>query len=286
MIVNLVANAITPAVADHGEGPQWNHATSQLEWVDMFAGDLLSTDPRTGSTTRRHIADYLAAFRYRSNEGMVCATEQGFLVLDAEGVVERDIRVFEDSTVRMNDGGCDRHGAFYAGTMAYDAAPGRGSMYRLSADLTVSKVLAGVTVSNGVTFASDKDTALYIDSAAQAITEYDTAGSPWRPVRDLVKVPPQQGAPDGLCQDAEGAVWVALWGGSAVHRYTYQGIHTHTVRLPVSQPTSCALGGPNMHVLYISTSRFGLDVATEPLAGALFAVTVDIAGVRPLTFAG
>jgi sugar lactone lactonase YvrE len=98
-----------------------------------------------------------------------------------------------------------------------------------------------------------------------------------------VRIADGPGNPDGLTVDAEGCVWVALFGGSAVHRYTPDGDLLAVVPIPAAQVTACTFGGPNLDRLYITTSREGLDdaaQATQPLAGALF--SVDVPGVRGL----
>jgi len=80
-------------------------------------------------------------------------------------------------------------------------------------------------------------------------------------------------------------VWVALWGGSAVHRYTPDGDLDQVVTLPVSQVSSCAFGGDDLATLFITTSAEGLT-DPEPEAGALFAVTTATRGLPTLPFAG
>ncbi|MFF0450014.1 SMP-30/gluconolactonase/LRE family protein [Streptomyces sp. NPDC004609] len=174
--------------------------------------------------------------------------------------------------MRFNDGGCDPDGRFYCGTMAYDVAPGRGSLLRLDTDGSVTRVLTGVTISNGLAWSPDTATGR-VDAF-----DYDTErGLTAR--RTAVRIPDAAGLPDGLAVDAEGHLWVALWGGSAVHRYTPQGRLDAVVELPATQVTACAFGGPDLDRLYITTSRMGLDPAAEPLAGALFRADVGVPGL-------
>ena len=82
------------------------------------------------------------------------------------------------------------------------------------------------------------------------------------------------GVPDGLTIDADGGIWVALWGGAQVRRYSPDGRVTDIVNLPVEQPTSCTFGGDAGDTLYITTARLGLtdaQLAVSPLAGSVFA---------------
>ena len=78
------------------------------------------------------------------------------------------------------------------------------------------------------------------------------------------------GFPDGLTVDAEGGVWSAQNGAGRVVRYAPGGEVTHELEMPVPQPTSCIFGGPDLDVLYVTTSRQNLtaeQLARYPLSG-------------------
>ena len=99
----------------------------------------------------------------------------------------------------------------------------------------------------------------------------------------------QPGAPDGMCLDADGNLWVALWGGHCVLGLTPEGeVHTK-IDVAAPQVASCAFGGEGLGTLYITTATSGLApevLAAEPHAGGVFAVDVGVSG-RPATlFAG
>jgi sugar lactone lactonase YvrE len=279
--VSLQAEQLTPAVAYHGEGPVWDAALSRLLWVDLLNGDLLLTDAR-GLTERRHVSDVLACVVPRAAGGHVVATERGFGLLTSRGDLTALPDVWGDKTVRMNDGACDPQGRFFCGSMAYGAAPGRGALYRLDPDGSVHHVHSGITISNGIGWSPDGGCAYYIDSGTGRV---DVCSPDLAERRPFVKVPETTGTPDGLTVDADGGVWVALWGGSAVHRYSPDGELDQVVSLPVAQVSSCAFGGDDLDTLYITTSTEGLS-DPEPGAGALFAVQTGTKGLPTLTFAG
>jgi len=181
----------------------------------------------------------------------------------------------------MNDGGCDPLGRFYCGSMATDESTGAGKLYRLDADLTVTVVLDGVTISNGLAWSRDGGTAYYVDSATQRIDQFTGDLADRRP---FVTVPKEAGTPDGLCLDAEGGVWVALWDGGAVHRYGPDGSLDAVIPMPVTRPTACAFGGPDLADLYITTSRPSAD-DPKP-SGALFRARPGVTGFADYGFAG
>lgn len=280
------ASQVTDPVAYHGEGPVWYEPWG-LTYVDMLNGDLMRLDSGSGEVERHHVGSVAAVVRPRVNGGAVVAVERGFALVEP-GAAPEDARylgdVWTDPSVRMNEGGCDPDGRFYAGSMAYDKRQGAGSVYRLDPDGTWSTVLTGVTISNGFGFSPDNGTAYYVDTPTgriDAFTYSSEKGLTDR--RPLVDV---DGRPDGLTVDDEGCIWVALFGGSAVLRYRPDGTLDDRVELPVSQITACALGGPDLRTLYITTSQEGLEPGAQPLAGALFAAEVGVPGLPTLPFAG
>ncbi len=286
----LTARPVTAAVADHGEGPVWHPSFAGVRWVDMHAGDILEL-VGPDAVTRTHVGTVAAAFRPRRGGGVVLADARGFVLLDADLAVERRLpELWDDPGVRMNEGGADPAGNFWCGSMAYDQSEGAGALYRLTPDLTATKEVDGVTVSNGLGFSPDGTRAYYVDTPTRRVDVFDHEGGTLANRRTAVEVVDGPGSPDGLTVDAEGCLWVALFGGSAVHRYSPDGTLLAVVPLPVAQVTACTFGGPDLDRLYVTTSREGLDEAdraAQPLAGALFAV--DVAGVRglpALEFAG
>src|SRR5215213_8514930 len=148
------AYAVTDPVAFHGEGPVWSQRWGSLRWVDMLAGDVLSLTA-SGEVDRRHVGAVAAAVRPRTRGGAVIAVERGFALEDGDGTVTPLPEVWSDPGVRMNEGGCDPDGRFWCGSMAYDQAPGAAAMYRLDPDGAVSRVLDGITVSNGLAWSPD-----------------------------------------------------------------------------------------------------------------------------------
>lgn len=281
------AEQITGAVAHHGEGPVWDIASETLHWVDMLAGDVLSTDG-AGTVTRRHVDTVVAALRPRAGGGMVIAVERGFAITDPTW---SDIRVlppiWSEPGIRMNEGGCDPQGRFYCGTMAYDNTPGAGALYRLDPDGRVGLVLDQVTCSNGLVWSKDGTVVYYTDTATQRVDRFDFDGAEgtFDNRRPVVAIEPSTGNPDGMAIDADGGLWVAIWDGGAVHRYTPEGLLDAVIQLPTPRVTACTFGGTDLTELFITTSCLGL-AAGDPAAGALFVASPGVRGLPALTYAG
>jgi sugar lactone lactonase YvrE len=277
------ATQLTEPLAYHAEGPVWVTGTrwpDGLYWVDMLAGDVLHLQP-SGVVTRRHINAIAAVIRPRTNGGLVYAIERGFAMDDGPDTPLRLLPdLWRDPSLRMNEGGCDPAGAFYCGSMTYQGEAGRGTLYRLDPDGTVTPVETGFAIPNGLDWVPSGERAYHVDTPTHRIDVLD-----WDPAQGLHNRRPFvsiDGDPDGLCLDAEGGVWVALYGGSAVHRYAADGTLSEVVELPVSQITACTFGGPDLADLFITTSRENMT-DPEPAAGAMFTVRPGVAGlsVRP-----
>jgi sugar lactone lactonase YvrE len=185
----------------------------------------------------------------------------------------------------MNDGKCDAAGRFWAGTMAFDYRRGAGALYRLDPDGRVHTMVRDVTISNGLDWTDDGRRMYYIDTPTKSIDvfDFDLASGAIASRRSLVQVPDGQGFPDGMTLDAEGGIWVALFRGGVVRRYTPDGALDREIRLPVTQPTSCAFGGRDLRDLYITTAANTLspeERARQPHAGGVFRCRPGVQG-RP-----
>ncbi|MFD1715464.1 SMP-30/gluconolactonase/LRE family protein [Amnibacterium flavum] len=285
--MNTTAEQVTSPIAKHGEGPLWDPKGNRLLFVDLLVGDIISVSP-DGDTARHHIDDIAAALRIRDSGGFVVAVEQGFRFLDDDLRRVGDyIPAFDTAGVRMNDGGCDPQGRFYCGSMAYSAADGAGTLYSIEADHSVRTVLSGVTISNGLQWNAAGTRAFYNDTPTARVDVYDFDGESgaFSNRRTFTEVP-GPGMPDGMAIDEQDGIWIALWEGSSVQHYDRDGRLDRVVELPVSRVTACTFGGDDLKTLYITTSQEEVDLADEPLAGAVFSVRVDVAGARAHTFAG
>lgn len=279
------AEPVTGAIVEHGEGPVYSSRWPGPRWVDMMAGDILELQP-DGSVAREHVATVACVIRPRQSGGQVVVGERGLLLADGDDLAapRRALpEVFADPGVRFNEGGCDPAGNLYVGSMAYDSRPGAGSLYRFDPSGAAEVVLPSVTISNGLEWSPDDTLAYYADTPTNRVDVFDwSAEAGLTNRRPFVSIE-GEGGPDGLTVDAEGGVWVALYGGSAVRRYDATGRLDEVVELPVHQVTAVTFAGADLDQLFITTSRQGLGASAEPLAGAVFTASPQVRGrpVRP-----
>jgi sugar lactone lactonase YvrE len=279
------AEQVTDSVTYHGESAVWYAEWGGLKFVDMLAGDILSFDDSTGAISRLHVDSPVAAVvRPRATGGFVVATEREF-ALWGPGGKEWSTPALFDASLRFNEGSCDPVGRFLCGSMSYEQKSGAASMWRLNLDGSAERLFDGVTISNGLAFTANGERAYYVDTGTRRIDVFDFEDAELINRRPLVQIDESAGSPDGLCVDATDGIWVALYGGSAVHHYTADGDLEHVVAVGASNVTSCTLGGPELSTLYITTSREGLPPGEEPAAGAIFRTDVGVPGVPVLTSA-
>lgn len=266
--------------AELGEGARWDAGRGELLWVDITGGVLrraVEDGVRLHTIAAVQIGEPLGAATTvdpAAGGGWLLAAGRGFRHLAVDDTVTALLDV-EPPDVRMNDAACDPQGRFWAGSTAYDGREGGGRLVRCDPDGAVREVIASETTANGLGWSPDGRTLYHADSGPGVLSAYpfDPVTGELGPGEVLVR--PEAGVPDGLLVDDVGALWVALHGAGEVRRYAPDGSTMAVVRLPVSQPTSVAIGGASGRRLFVTTAREKFDerqLAAQPDAGRVFAV--------------
>jgi sugar lactone lactonase YvrE len=273
-----------------GEGPAWNEGEQVLYWLDVFLPAINRFDPAIGINQAMRLDQPIYAFALRAKGGAIGSFEDGIGFVDLDhGTIDiiGDPKV--GRPVNFNDGKCDRRGRFWTGTMAKDWSSPIGGLYRIEPSQRITQMDDGIVLSNGLVWSPDNRTMYFTDFGRRVIYAYDfeaETGVAHRR-RPFIEVPEEAGFPDGMAVDAEGCLWVAHWDGWRVTRYGPSGQARQIIRMPVQRPTSCAFGGSDLSVLYITSARMGLSeeaLAAAPLSG-VFAVRTDTAGLAEPKFA-
>jgi sugar lactone lactonase YvrE len=280
------AELLHPAGASLGEGAVWIAETQELYWVDIERGELHALDPVRRRNRIVLVGDLISAVAPRCGGGLILAERRGFALLGDDGSAELVGPIANVPEMRMNDGACDSRGRFWAGSMHRRYELGTGTLFRFDPDRRVTPVLDGLTISNGIDWSPDDSTMYFIDSRTNAVDAFDFEldSGTIANRRHVACIPEEAGLPDGMTVDAEGFLWVCLWEGNAARRYTPEGELVGIVRVSAPRVTSCALGGPNLDVLFLTTAT-GSDADT-PDAGGIFEARVDVRGVPTRCFAG
>lgn len=280
----LRAEHVASVGAALGEGPVWDAVRGELTFVDILAGRLHRLGPGDHVETVHELGGTLAAALPTTEGDRLLVTHTGFVRLAADSTRTPVLDVLDDAEqVRFNDAKCDPAGRCLAGTMSLVEAPAAGTLFRVGPGPTAIALVTEVTLSNGLDWSPDGATFYFVDTLRGSIGAwaYDVDTGTLSDRRVALDVSPE--SPDGMCVDDAGALWVAFWDGGVVRRYAPDGRCLATVTLPVPKVTSCAFGGRDGDVLYITTAT-GLrpGQAGAALAGDLFAVRPGVTG-RPAT---
>jgi sugar lactone lactonase YvrE len=285
------AELLLDAKAELAEGPCWIAERSCLLWVDIVAGRVHLLDPSTGADRAIEVGQPVGTAVPAGGRSLALAIRDGFAILDLDTAsVELIAEVEKDlPSNRMNDGKCDSAGRLWAGTMSLNTRRGAAALYRLDAERNVELMVGGVGISNGIGWSPDDRLMYFIDSLEGRVDAFDfeAVSGTIANRRPFARV--EGGSPDGMAVDAEGGLWVAVWGGGKVLHFLADGSLAGEIELPVSRVTSCCFGGPELCDLYITSAWQGMvddERAEQPLAGGIFCCRPGPQGQPTRSYAG
>ncbi|MDT0500693.1 MULTISPECIES: SMP-30/gluconolactonase/LRE family protein [unclassified Halomonas] len=268
-----------------GEGPQWHAAAGRLYWCDILARRLHWLAPSTGATGQHALDHRVSLAAPLAGGELLLVGEDRLSRFDPHGGRVEKLLDFEadNPVTRSNDGRVDRHGSLWLSSMGRAAEPGAGSLYRLHRG-ELTRLRTGLTIPNAICFSPDGESAWFTDTVTGVVMRWalDREGWPLGEPTHWADVSGTSGHPDGAVVDAEGYLWLALWGAGQVVRLDHDGHIVAEIELPVTQPSCPVFAGKNLERLYITTAREGLNdaaLAAQPLAGALFVADVGVTGL-------
>jgi L-arabinonolactonase len=267
-----------------GECPTWHAEQQALYWIDIRAPAIRCLTYASGAIRSWTMPELV---------GSIALTRDGKILI----ALRTTIRLFDPATghlsvvaslpagenFRFNDGKCDRQGRFWVGSMDDVGRGPVGSLYRL--DLSGCTAMLGeVAVPNSLCWSPDSGVMYFADGREPVIWSFafDPERGEIADRREFVRLEDGTGIPDGATVDAEGCIWSAQYGGGVVTRYRPDGTVDRVIEVPVSQPTSCGFGGPELDILFITTASQRLSPEqrdAQPLAGALLALRPGVKGI-------
>lgn len=281
-----------------GEGPCYDAERGVVRWVDVLGKRVLwrGVDATAGDVGEAGTPAHVGAAVPDRAGGLVLCLADGLVRRRPDGRDE-DLVSYpaEHQAHRRTGGGCrsndakaDPAGRLWHGTVAYDNTPGAGALYRLDpAATSTALVLDQVTVANGLGWSPDGTAMYFIDSPTRRVDQFDFDPATGTPTnrRPLITLPDGAGFPDGMCVDAAGYLWVALWEGRAVRRYAPDGSLDRILEVPTDLVTSCCFAGPELDLLVITTAAH--DRAGDPAAGRTYVERfINVVGLPATHFAG
>ncbi|WP_189054406.1 SMP-30/gluconolactonase/LRE family protein [Longimycelium tulufanense] len=290
-----------------GVGPTWDSLYSSLLWVDALSSRVFRFTPGPDTNASLDMPQHVGAAKPRTVGGLVMNLRDGVALVDRDGS-RRWLVYWAREGMRGTDAGVDPAGRLWASTSRYEKNDGRksgkerkesaqqaqqlgGWLTQVEPDGSARVVVDGVGMGSGVAWSPDGRLLYYVDSPTRRVDVlvFDpTTGAAGRR-RPLCEIEPEAGWPAGVCVDSDGCVWVALWDGWAVRRYTPEGRLDRELAVPVARPTACCFGGDDHSDLYVTTARAGLSpevLAEQELAGSLLVITNVGNGLATPAFAG
>ena len=290
----IPAELLYDAKAYLGEGPVWDSHSQTLYWLDIlnkriFANSdlLLQLDELAGCIAPRKDGGFILALKADDGQRFSFAG----LELDSAKLTMTSVLDNELPGNRFNDGKCDPRGRFIAGTMDLAENDPTGSLYSFDGR-SITKLLSGITVSNGLTWSPDHKTFYYIDTPTREVRafDYDIESGTIANSRVAVHVHESLGWPDGMTSDMQGNLWIAMWGGAQVTKWDPNtGKLLEQFPVPALNVSSCIFGGKGLNELYITSARKGLEeaaLARYPLTGGVFRLETNVEGMPTFEFTG
>lgn len=284
MTAPLIPECVWRVGATLGEGAVWHAASRCVVFVDIKSRRLYRYDHETG-VRRSWVAPGQIGFALPSVDGSwICGVQGGLYRFSFEtGTFSRVLPVETDRPGnRLNDGYVDRTGALWFGSMDDAEREASGQLYRVGRDGRLSVRDSGYVITNGPTASPDGRTLYHTDTLQRVVYAFDIGDDGSLERKRVFANIDGSGYPDGMAVDDEGCVWVALFGGGRIERFSPDGRCVGRVDFPCSNITKLAFGGADLQTVYATTARKGLTeeaLQEQPLAGGLFAFRAPVKGL-------
>ncbi|KAJ6079152.1 hypothetical protein N7467_008905 [Penicillium canescens] len=280
------------------EGPYHDAANNEFRFVDIWDQKLYRLDLAKGPDSLR-VIDTAASVGVTANisgsNQLIVGAKYGFARLNqSTGELSYIHEVWGEEgeggkaeRMRFNDGAVDSHGRFWAGAMndpKIKNPEAEGVLFRLDPDLSLHRMLAPVTIPNGIGWNLTDDTMYLTDSPTGKIFAFDFDATTGTISNRRVHFDIGSSLePDGFAMDVEGCIWSAVYGGGKVLRIDPAGKVIGQIDLPTRNVTCPTFVGTE---LFITTAKDDRDDDQLPQSvrygGRLYRVDVGVRG-KPKT---
>ena len=270
-----------------GEGPVWDKENKILQFVDIESKKIYETDINTQQINEISVDNKVGFIVNTDNNSVLAGVTNKLILIDNSTREQKTIKIFNfKDGIRFNDGKCDPAGRLIFGTMAvnqeaeYAKDCGELLEYELKKDLKLLK--SKMAIPNGLAFSHDNKIFYHIDTATQEIRAYpyDLATGDIGAYETLIKIPEEDGSPDGMCIDENDNLWVALWGGYKVCCVdTKLKKITAQINVNAKYVSCCCFGGEKLDELFITSA-----MDENKKGGELYHAKLDVKGTLPYKF--
>jgi sugar lactone lactonase YvrE len=287
------AEMLLDARARLGEGAIWDYRNGELLWIDIEQDRLYFYKPALNQLKKKELGQKPGTVVPAVNGTVLIALKNGIYVLNRKDsslqlLIPNPEKALPNN--RFNDGKCDPAGRLWVGTMSMTGERYAGNLYRIDPEGSVKNMIDSVGTSNGIVWTSDHKKMYYIDTPTSHVMEfhYNALTGDIDSARVAIVIPQDLGYPDGMAIDDKDKLWIAHWGGFGVYNWDpVTGLLLMKVKVPVKNVTSCAFGGDELDILYITTAREGMseeELILYPESGDVFIAKTGSRGVSANCF--
>lgn len=275
----------------NGEAPVWDPDSQSLYWTDCVGYKFFRFDLRAKRCDIVRSGIEVTGYALHKDGGFVIANSKGIWLWDGADRLQLIASEIDGALCQMNDAAADPAGRFLAGSCFYKPACDYelGCLFRVDTDARCVILDDGIHLANGIGFSPAGTELYFTDSAARIIYryDYDVRSGEARNRSILIRVPVDEGIPDGLAVDAQGFLWSAQWYGGCLVRYDPDGVVERKINIPAKQSSSVAFGGPEFCDIFVTSAAEAFQSPLEPagynatssrVGGPLFHLNLGIAG--------
>jgi D-xylonolactonase len=279
----LLPACVWPVYAELGEGPVWQAAENAVYFVDIKGRHIHRLMVSTGQTQTWKAPDQPGFIAPVAEHAFVCGLPDGLYRFDADSGQFSKLKDVETHLPgnRLNDGCVDATGHLWFGSMDDSEQEPSGTLYRVNDDGEVVPQDDDYVITNGPALSPDGRTLYHGDTMRRVVYAFDVSEDGTLSRKRIFATISGDGYPDGMAVDAQGFVWIALFGGWRIERYSPDGKLVEQVPFPCANVTKLAFGGDDLQTVYVSTAWKGLSAAErqrQPQAGGLFSFRSPVPG--------
>jgi D-xylono/L-arabinono-1,4-lactonase len=282
-------------VADYGdlcgEGPLWDDQQQILYWTDIDGKKFYRLLWKEHQHELLHEGFQINGACMQQDGGFAVTNSSGVWLWNSPSPPTLLASEADGQECLLNDCIADPEGRVYSGSYHFNpngvAAP--SFLFRVDTDGSVHVADEGIQFSNGLAFSPDGSTLYFSDTVARCVYAYKWHRGTGKlsDRRVFVRLPREEGFPDGLTVDSEGYLWCAHWFGACITRYDPDGKRERKVIFPASQTSSLAFGGPDLDVIFVTSASKSNMLETAPLGynpdkvfvgGRLYQMKSDVQG--------
>jgi sugar lactone lactonase YvrE len=284
----MEARHVCTVGAELGEGPVWVERDAAVWFLDIKGRRAHRWHPASRELRSWAAPEQVGFLAPLRGGGFIAGLKTGLHRFDPHASEFAHLTSVEPNHPdnRLNDGSVSPEGELWFGSMHDPESEPSGALYRLDRSGKCVALDEGYVITNGPAFSPDGRVFYHTDTSRRTVFAFDRPEPHTLTGKRLfVQIEDGAGHPDGTAVDQEGCVWIALYGGWGVRRYSPQGELLTTVRLPCANVTKIAFGGPDLRTAYVTTAWKGLtpqQCAAQPLAGDLFSFDAPAPGQPPV----